>query len=796
MKTTLSWIKDHLETGASLETLCQTLTNLGLVVDRVEDPGPTLGIFRVAEIVEAVPHPQADRLQVCRVSTGEGEIQVVCGAANARVGLKTVLALPGDVIPATGQPLKKGTIRGVESHGMLCSYTELNLVAIDFGGNDTGIIEVAQDVPVGCSFAAHLGLTDPILDIEITPNRGDAFGVRGLARDLAAAGQGVLKEAPQPFSLMGESQAPSGALPPGGTLLFATCAIHGVRNGPSPVWVQQRLKAIGLKPVSALVDVTNYLTFDLGRPLHVFDLDKIQGSLRLRLSQGGESFAALDGKTYTLPEGLLVITDESGIISLAGIIGGASTACTEHTTHVLLESAFFSPDLIRKGGQETGIISDARIRFERGVDPAMVLSGLEAALHLITSWCGGAVGERQCTGKAPVPHSPLFLSLKAIETRGGLKVPLSQALTIFEKLGFAPVVKEDGIEVTPPSWRFDMAAEEDLIEEILRVVGYEKIPPVFLPFRPVLSALTRPQHRPFKLKRCLASRGFFEVVTWSFLSPEKARRFGGGAEALTLLNPISADLAVMRPTLLPHLLDLARYHAHRSLPFHPVFEVGPQYAGINPEEQQAMLTALIPLEGPLHWQKLPPVDLFSAKSHLHAVLEVCGIAGESLQWDTEHPSAWYHPGRSGRVKQGRSILANFGEIHPGLLRDFSLEGRFCAFEIFLDHLAAPKPSFPRQSLALSPYQSVARDLCFVVDQTISCAKLTQVVRKAAGKHLTSLRVFDVFEDSARLGPDKKSLTLRLILQALDGTLTEEHVAPLIHQVIQEAARLTGAVLRG
>lgn len=792
MKITLSWLKDHLETTASLEDLCGALTNLGLVVERVEDPTQTLGAFRVVEVIEAAPHPQADRLRVCRVFTGQGELSVVCGAANARTGMKAVLALPGDVIPATNQPLKKGTIRGVESAGMLCSYSELNLVAADFGGMEDGIIDLAPQTPVGALFADLVGLMDPVIDIDVTPNRGDAFGVRGIARDLATAGWGTLKklecppQAPRAETKMIEIQ----------NCIFATCVLRHVQNGPSPAWLQQRLKAIGLRPLSMVVDVTNYVTYDLGRPLHAFDLDKIQGAVALRLSEAGESFAALDGKTYTLPAGLLVVADDSGVISLAGVMGGISTACTEQTTNVLLEAAFFPPDLIRRAGQATRLVSDARMRFERGVDPDLVLPGLATALHLITSSCGGTAEETQLLGKGPDPKAPISLSLQAIEKRGGLAVSKEQALDIFEKLGFAPTLSGDTLIATPPSWRFDLVAEEDLVEEVLRVLGYQQIPPVVLPFCPALSPLTPRQQRPFKLRRCLASRGFQEVITWSFLAPEKALLFGGGDAALTLLNPISADLAVMRPTLLPHLLDLALYHANRCLSFNPIFEVGPQYSGLRPEDQHLMLTALIPLETPLSWQKLPPRDVFFAKSHLHAALEGCGLLPEAMQWDTENVPVWYHPGRSGAVKQGRNTLAFFGEIHPHILEVFSLEGRFCAFEIFLDRLALPKPAFPKQPVALSPYQPITRDLAFVVDHSVSCEKLTQVLRKAAGKHLTALQVFDVFEDPAHLGSNKKSLAIRLTLQALEGTMTEDQVGPLLQNMIQEAARVTGALVRG
>jgi phenylalanyl-tRNA synthetase beta chain len=785
MRFTLSWLKEHLETEASLEEITSKLTSLGLVVDKVENKAEALAPFTICEIIEAEKHPNADRLKVCRVNTGSEVLQIVCGAPNARPGLKTVLAHPGDVIPATKQALKVGKVRDVESFGMMCSADELLL-----GEGAGDIIELDSNAPVGNSYATWAGLDDILIDIEVSPNRGDCLGVYGIARDLAATGIGVLNPLPEhkvkgtfPSSIQVTIQDQA-------CLHFTGRLIKDVKNGPSPAWLQKKLQAIGLKPISALVDITNYFTYDQGRPLHVFDADKLKGHLKVRSSKAGEVFQALDGKTYDLPEDLTIIADESGVIALGGIMGGDSTACDDTTQNVFLESAFFDPIAIAMAGRSLGILSDSRYRFERGVDPASTLPGLEAATQMILDLCGGEASEIVNVGQAPDMRQHISFNADRIESLGGMVVPQKRTIEILQSLGFE--VKETAklLSVTTPSWRFGMEHDADLVEEILRVEGYDTIPAVPYGERPEQNPLDASQRRRFMARDVLAGRGLMEVVTWSFLSQKDAEPFGGVPDNLVLLNPITQDLDRMRPSLLPHLLNAVRSNQNRGSETIALFEIGPQYTDPTPQGQQMMASGVragLFKEG--DWvDKKRPVDLFDAKGDTLALMEIAVL---SPQLEANAPS-WYHPGRSGTLKLGPLVVGYFGEIHPRLLKAFDLKGPVVAFEVFLNTMPLPKrKTTAKPLLTLSPFQAVDRDFAFVVDQKIPAETLIRTAKKVDPSLIEGCTLFDVFE----LPEGKKSLGLRVRLQPKDHTLAEEEIQTLSDKIISSIAQATGGVLR-
>lgn len=785
MRFTLSWLKEHFNTDASLDLISDKLTALGLVVDKIENKAKELTPFKICEIIEAEKHPNADRLQVCRVNTGDEVLQVVCGTANARKGLKVVLARPGDRIPSNNQILKVGKVRDVESFGMLCSAQELLLEE-----SSEGIIEVDPAAPLGESYAMWLGLNDPLIEIEITPNRGDCLGVNGVARDLSATGIGsyipLKAEAckgsfPSPISLKLDREA---------CPHFTGRVIRGVKNGPSPEWLQRKLKSIGLRPISALVDITNFFAYDRARPLHVFDMDKLKGNLHVRLSTVGESFKALDGKVYTLSDDMPVIADDSGVISLAGIMGGESTSCDEATKNVFLECAFF--DAIRTAitGRALGILSDARYRFERGVDPTSTLPGLEAATRMILEICGGEASDIVEEGSVSHDFSPVTFSLSRIESLGGMKVNAERTHEILKSLGFDVQAKKDHLEVRPPSWRFDIEHEADLVEEILRVEGYDKIPSVPYGERPQQKPLVPLQERRFEVRDRLAVRGLIEVVTWSFISQEEAQLFGDVSDNLMLLNPISQDMSTMRPNILPNLLKAARYNQSRAIESIGLFEVGPQFSDPTLQGQHMMAVGL--RSGPLsasHWsEKKRSVDIYDVKADALSILDIGGLIP---QWDRMAPN-WYHPGRSAALKLGQHVLGYFGELHPRIIKAFDLKGAVVGFEIFLDRMPQPKKkSTVKPKLTLSAYQSVERDFAFVVNQDIAADSLLKAVTKADPVLIDQIVLFDVFE----MGDGKKSLAIRVRLQPKDHTLTDDEIQTVSQKIISLVTQNTGGVLR-
>jgi phenylalanyl-tRNA synthetase beta chain len=798
MKTTLAWLKTHLETGAGLDEIVPALVMLGLEVESVADRAAALGGFIAARVVSAERHPNADRLRVCMVDTGAGTVQVVCGAPNARAGMIGVFAPAGTVIPRDNAVLKASTIRGVQSNGMLCSYAELKL-----SDDHTGIIELPADAAVGAPAASALGLADPVLDIKVTPNRADCLGVRGLARDLAAVGLGRLRPlAPAPIPgrfpcpVAVRLAGPDDAACP----LFLGRLIRGVRNGPSPRWLNERLEAIGLRPISALVDITNFTTMDLNRPLHVFDAGKLRGNLVVRGAQDGESLAALNGRSYALDPSMTVIADEGGVLSLGGVIGGESTGCTEATTDVYIEAALFDPVRTAATGRKLGIQSDARYRFERGLDPEFVRPGLELATKLILDLCGGEPSEIAVSGQIPVWRRHYTLRLERCATLGGLAVGAAEQRRILEALGCSiDAADDDRLSVAPPSWRGDIEGEADLVEEILRVHGYDRIPAEPLPRETAMPkpALSPAQRRVGLLRRTLASRGLVETVTFSFMPGSRAALFGGGSAALKLVNPISADLDEMRPSLLPNLLAAAQRNADRGLPDAALFEVAPQYRDDTPRGQELMASGVrTGRTGPKRWDDPGrPVDGFMAKADALAALAVLGVATENLQTGGDAPG-WYHPGRSGRLRLGPKTLAFFGELHPGVLAEMAVAGPAAGFELFVDEVPLPRAraGAARPLLKLSPLQPVERDFAFVVDRDLPAENLLRAARAFDRKLVAEVRLFDVYE-GVGLPEGKKSLAISVVLQPTDATLTDAMLEGFAQKFVAQIEKATAGTLR-
>ncbi|MBP6014567.1 MAG: phenylalanine--tRNA ligase subunit beta [Alphaproteobacteria bacterium] len=797
MKFTLSWLKDHVDTDASVEKIADTLTHIGLEVESVHDKAKDLAPFTVAYVVSAEKHPNADKLRVCIVDTGKEKLQVVCGAPNARAGMKGVFAHAGVTVPGTGLELKKSSIRGVESNGMLCSEREMGL-----SQEHDGIIELPEDAPIGEPFAKIMGLTDPVIEIKLTPNRPDCTGVRGVARDLAAAGVGHLK-AEQATKIVPRfknaipiglhfDDAAKNACP-----VFAGRTVKGVKNGPSPAWLQQRLKAVGLRPISALVDITNLLSLDRARPLHVYDADKLKGEIHARLAKKGETVLALDGKTYELDTEMCVIADDNGVLGLGGVMGGESTGVSETTTNVFIESAYFDPIRTARTGRELTINSDARYRFERGVDPEYVTPGLDLATKLVMDLCGGEPSDVTIAGRVPDTKREITFDPGLIEKLCGVKMHAGEAMTILDRLGFRAVV---GTRVQVPSWRPDVHGPADLVEEVVRIAGLDKVPSTPLPriAGVPLPVLTPMQKRVRAAKRTLAARGLYEAMTWSFVSKAQAELFGGVPEALLVANPISADLDAMRPNVLPGLLAAAQRNAARGLKDYGLFEVGPQFTGAEPGEQLTAASGLRFGSGPRNWGKQSwNADVFQAKADVLAILEACGVTGDAAQVSADAP-AWYHPGRSGALRLGpKNVLAFFGELHPRILQAFDLTGPVAAFEVMLETLptAKAKPTKARPKLDLPEFQAVERDFAFLVDAKVAAGDIVKAAATADRTLIESVTVFDVYEGQG-IEPGKKSLAISVRLQPKDRTLTEPEIEAAAAKIKGAVAKATGATLRG
>lgn len=799
MKFTLGWLREHLETTASLNEVTDKLTALGLEVEHLVDPAAQLSAFVVAEVVDCSQHPDADKLKVCKVNTGTETVQVVCGAPNARNGMKGVFAPAGTVVPGTGLHLKKAKIRGVESSGMLCSERELGL-----SDEHEGIIDLDADAPVGKPFAAYAGLDDPVIEIKITPNRQDCLGVDGIARDLAARGLGKVVSR-RPESISGSFESPIGvtlrldntgeACP-----LFVGRYVRGVKNGPSPRWLQDRLRAIGLRPISALVDITNFITFDRGRPLHVFDAETVAGALHVRLSRAGETLLALDGREYELDDDVTVIADDDGVLAMGGIIGGESTGCTEDTQNVFIEAALFDPIRTAMSGRKHNLISDARYRFERGVDPEAVFSGMDLATQLVLELCGGEASELVVAGDVPEWQRQVEFRPARIHQLVGLDVSEDECLKALTALGFGATPHAGGVTVDVPSWRQDIDGEADLVEEVARIIGYDKIPTVPLEkeravTRPALTAVQR--HR-VTARRTLAGRGLQECVTWSFMPQRFAAPFGGGDPALGLLNPISADLDTMRPSILPNLITAAARNVDRGFSDLGLFEVGPQFQDDTPQGQ-SMVAAGVRLGDAVsrNWStSARAVDPFDVKADVLAVLSEIGVPVEKLRVFPD-AAPWYHPGRSGTLRLGpKTILAAFGELHPRVLALLDCEGPCVSFEIHLDAVPQPKreKSTNRGALDAHALQPVDRDFAFVVAETVPAADVVGAAIAADKKLVTDASVFDVFAGKT-VGEGMKSIAVRVTLQPTDQTLTEAEIDAVAAKIVDAVTKATGATLR-
>lgn len=798
MKFTLSWLKEHLDTDATLVQVRDTLTMLGLEVEGLTNPAESLKGFVVGYVVEAVQHPNADRLRVCKVDTGGTVVQVVCGAPNARTGMKGIFAPTGSYIPGTGITLKASKIRGEESNGMLCSSRELQL-----GDDHSGIIDLPADSVTGQSAAEALGLDDAVIEIKVTPNRGDCLGVHGIARDLAAAGLGTLKT-PKTERIAGSYQSPIQWTHDYAPAPDSPCPIvvgrhfRGVKNGPSPDWLQRRLKAIGLRPISTLVDITNLVTFDLNRPLHVFDAAKLSGDLVMRQARDGEQILALDGKTYTLDPAVSVIADAKGVHGIGGIMGGEETGVQESTTEVFLEVAYFTPIRVAATGRKLGIQSDARYRFERGIDPQSVEWGTDVATRLILDLCGGECSEITRSGVMPAWQRRYDLRTDRVKSLTGIEVSAADTASILGKLGFG-VEGSGPWTAAVPSWRPDIVGEADLVEEVTRVFGFDKIPTTSLP--PV-STMSRPvrdplQRRTPQARRALAARGMNEAVTWSFLPLKKAERFGGGGADVRLLNSIDATLDTMRPSILPNLIDAASRNEARGLSDPALFEVGPQYKDATPQGQRTVAAGLRHnMAVPRNWAgPARTVDAFDAKADALAVLAAIG-APDTLSTQPGAPN-WYHPGRSGALKLGDRVMAYFGELHPEIVAAADLKGPVAAFEVFLDAPPLPKAKATkaRPKLVLSAFQPLERDFAFLVDAGVEAEKLVRAARNADKVMITAARVFDLYAGKG-VPEGKKSLGIAVTLQPVERTLTDAEIEAVSDKIVAAVAKATGAVLRG
>jgi phenylalanyl-tRNA synthetase beta chain len=804
MKFTLPWLREHLDTDASLSEIVDRLTMIGLEVENVEDKANLLKPFVIASVISAEKHPNADRLRVCMVDIGDGKpIQVVCGAPNARAGMKGVFSAPGTFIPGKNITLAVGTIRGVESRGMLCSAAELMI-----SDDHEGIIDLPADAPVGKSYADWAGASDPVIEINLTPNRPDCTGVAGIARDLGATSIGAYKDRiPKPVK--GTFPCPVKVTldfgkTPSLCPAFGLRLVKGVKNGPSPDWLQKRLTAIGLRPINALVDITNFITFDRGRPLHVFDAAKVNGNLTVRRAKNGEKLVALDGKTYTLDEGTCVIADEKGVESLSGIMGGEATGCSETTTDVLIESALWDELNIAQTGRKLGINSDARYRFERGVDPAFMLPGLELATQMVLDLCGGQASEVVVAGDPTPKEKVIDFPLSELPRLAGLKLPLADIRRVLEKLGFFVAGQGEHMKIAVPSWRPDVHGRADIVEEIVRIIGVDRVPST--PFareharKPALTAI---QNRTRRAKRALAARGLVEAVTWSFVSKQEAELFGGGAAELALANPIAAELSDMRPSLIAGLVMASQRNSDRGFPDTALFEVGQIFKGDKPEDQftaaSGLRHALARASGSgRHWSgKAEPVDAFDAKADAFAVLAAAGAPVQAMQVVPGGP-AWFHPGRSGTIQIGpQNILGHFGELHPGTVAALKAEGPMVAFEVILERIPEPKarPTRAKPLLELSQFQPVERDFAFVVASTVRAADIVRAAQNVDKKVISNVVVFDVYEGKG-IEPGKKSIAIAVTIQPREKTLTDAEIDALSGKIVAEVTKRTGGVLRG
>lgn len=798
MKFTLSWLKDHLDTDASVDEIAETLTDLGLEVEEVSNPGDRLKDFTLGYVKHAEKHPDADKLRVCKVDTDEGEMQIICGAPNAREGITVVVCKPGMYIPGLDITIGVGKIRGVESFGMMASERELEL-----SDEHDGIIELPSG-EVGDRFVDWLAenqpaKVDPVIEIAITPNRPDALGIYGIARDLAARGLGTLKtkdyapvagsfESPIKISIDEDTRD--------GCPLFSGRLIRGVKNGPSPQWLQDRLKAIGLRPISALVDITNFFTYDQNRPLHVFDAAKVSGNLRVHRAAGGEMLKALDEKEYTFSAGQMVISDDKAIESIGGIMGGEETGCTDETVDVFVESAFWDHVQIALTGRALKINSDARYRFERGVDPEFTIQGLHMATQMILDLCGGEASDVVIAGDAPDHSRAYKLDAERVQSLVGMEIPESDQRQTLTRLGF----RLEGNMAHVPSWRPDVQGEADLVEEVARIASLTKLQGKPLPriTDGIPKAVMTPQQRRQQMaRRTAASLGYNEVVSYTFIDQPSATLFGGGDDATMLANPISSEMSHMRPALLPGLLQAAARNQARGFMDLALFEVGPAFHGGEPGEQHNLISGiLVGRTGPkdVHGSARA-VDTFDAKADIEAILAAIG-APAKVQI-LRGAQSWWHPGRHGKICLGpKKVLGIFGELHPKVIAEMGVKGPVVAFSIWPDEVPLPRKSgTTRAALAQSDLQAVERDFAFVVDAEVEALTLVNAASGADKALISEVRIFDEFIGGA-LGEGKKSLAVTVRLQPSDKTLKEKDIEAVSEKIIAKVTKATGGTLRG
>nr|WP_314437828.1 phenylalanine--tRNA ligase subunit beta [uncultured Brevundimonas sp.] len=807
MKFTLSWLKDHLETEADVHQIAEAMTMAGLEVEAVLDPAAKLAPFTVARIISAERHPNADRLQVCQVETVDGMKEIVCGAPNARAGLTTIYAPIGAYVPGLGVTLVEKPVRGVVSNGMLCSASELELA-----DESDGIQELPPEIPVGTPVAGLFG-AEPVIDFEVTPNRPDWLGVAGIARDLAAASVGKLKHFdiavvrggfPSPISVRLEA--------PEMCPVFAGRVIRGVRNGPSPAWLEKRLTAIGLRPINRLVDVTNLIAYDRARPLHVYDVAKLEGAEIVvragRATDEGERLVALDGKTYAADPSVCVVADAGGAraIGLGGVMGGETTGCDEDTTDVFLESAWFDPLVIAQTGRTLGIHSDAQYRFARGVDPVSVTPGLELATRLILDLCGGEPSEIVFVGEPPANPEPFAFDPAYVKRLTGMDLADDRIGTILGQLGFlvqaAPAGRVEPWTVTPPSWRRDVEGRADLVEEVARIEGFNSLPEVSLPPVPAPAGgvLSPRQARVRTARRALASLGYAEAVTWSFTKQSTAALFGGGPEIsngrLVLENPIAADLDCMRPSVLPNLIQAAARNASRGFADAALFEIGPIYLGDGPKDQRTVIAGLVAPHAARHWAGPAEDALFALKGDLTAVLEEIGAPVASLQLVQGQNRDWWHPGRSARLQLGpKNLMVEFGELHPRVLKALDAGGPMLAFEIVLDNVPEPRgrSGKGRGSADLSSLMPLTRDFAFVVEDAKPVGDLVRAAAGADRALIVDVRVFDIYRGKG-VDDGFKSVALEVVIQPREATLAEAEIEALTARVVA-AVQKQGGKLR-
>lgn len=796
MKFTLSWLKEHLETTADLQEIVETLTRIGLEVEEVVNPAENLKGFITARAENVCIHPDSDHLHLLTVNTGTNQYQVVCGAPNVKEGLIGIFAPVGTLIPCYNEVLKVGKIRGVESFGMMCSEKELGI-----GEDHSGIVELSADTQIGIP-AAQILASDPVIEVSITPNRAECLGVRGIARDLAAAGLGTLKPLniketkgtfKSPISIKVEC--------PKSCPTYVGRYIKGVNNNAdTPKWMKDRLMAIGLRSISPLVDVTNYINYDLARPLHVFDADKLSGNITVRMCNDGEKFTSLEEKEYLLDCQSLGICDDEGIQCLGGIMGGLEKGCTPQTTNVLIECALFKPECIARTGRKFGIESDSRYRYERWVDPKSNISGANYATQLILEICGGEAAEMIVCGDENITERVAYLRPERIKNFVGIDVPTDKIIEILNHLGFKTSLEDGKIKAVSPTWRGDVEGEHDLVEEVVRMIGLDEIPAVSLPCDKLpMQTLTPFQTNVVTVKHELATRGMYETVTWSFTDSEIAQYFhkDNQPEKILIQNPIAADLNEMRPSILPNLLlgaknNIARGYANLSL-----FEVGPEFYGRHPKEQKIVAAGIrIGQTSKKDWSASNrDYDVFDVKADALAVIAAAKGPYENPQITIDAP-AYYHSGRSGALRLGKNVLAYFGELHPAVCKKLGLKCRVTAFEVYLDNIPLPRTTHDKakKKLQLSAFQPVDKDLAFIVNKDISAANILAAAKNADRNYISDVRIFDVFEGEA-LPENKKSVALSVTFQPKEQTFTDKDIENLMNKVIVEVGKKTGGELR-